>query len=63
MGQAEADTLAEEPAPPPSPDGKKVKSKFDWTHLGPKGAALFGAMVGRELGREVPAIRPYLKPE
>ena len=60
MGQAEADTLAEEPAPPPSPDGKKVKSKFDWTHLGPKGAALFGAMVGQQLKRAVPAIAPYL---
>ncbi|MBB3221940.1 rhamnogalacturonan acetylesterase [Pseudoduganella umbonata] len=62
MGQAEADTLAEAPAPPPSPDGKKVKSKFDWTHLGPKGSALFGAMVGNELKRAVPAIAPYLPP-
>ncbi|QBE67054.1 rhamnogalacturonan acetylesterase [Pseudoduganella lutea] len=61
MGPAEADTLAEAPPPPPSPDGAKVKSKFDWTHLGPKGAALFGAMVGRQLAREVPAIAPYLK--
>jgi lysophospholipase L1-like esterase len=60
MGQVEADTLAEEPAPPPAPDGKKVKTKFDWTHLGPKGAALFGAMVGEELRRAVPDIAPYL---
>lgn len=62
MGQAEADTLAVEPAPPPSPDGKKVKSAFDWTHLGPKGAAYFGAMVANELAQAVPAIAPYLKP-
>ena len=61
MGQAEADTLAEEPAPPPAPDGRKVKSKFDWTHLGPKGAALFGAMAGEELRQAVPAIAPYLR--
>ncbi|GGY41419.1 rhamnogalacturonan acetylesterase [Pseudoduganella albidiflava] len=60
MGQAEADTLAEEPAPPPAPDGKQGKSKFDWTHLGPKGAALFGAMVAGELAQAVPAIAPYL---
>jgi lysophospholipase L1-like esterase len=60
MGSVEADTLAEEPPPPPSPDGKKARSKFDWTHLGPKGAALFGAMVGRELAQAVPALAPYL---
>jgi lysophospholipase L1-like esterase len=60
MGSVEADTLAEEPPPPPSPDGKKARSKFDWTHLGPKGAALFGAMVGRELAQAVPALAPYM---
>jgi lysophospholipase L1-like esterase len=62
MGPAEADTLAVEPAPPPSPDGKKAKNAFDWTHLGPKGAAFFGAMAGRKLAKAVPALAPYLKP-
>jgi lysophospholipase L1-like esterase len=65
MGQAEADTLAM--APPPDPDktasGKKVKSQFDWTHLGAKGAAYFSAIVARELTQAVPAIAPYLKPD
>ena len=52
MGQAEADTLAV--APPPD-------RKFDWTHLGPKGAALFAALVAKELGQAVPGIAPYLR--
>jgi lysophospholipase L1-like esterase len=52
MGQAEADTLAVAPAP---------DRKFDWTHLGPKGAALFAAMVAREWAQAVPAIAPYLR--
>jgi lysophospholipase L1-like esterase len=54
MGQAEADTLAEAPAP---------DRKFDWTHLGPKGAALFSAMVAREWAQAVPGIAPYLRSE
>jgi lysophospholipase L1-like esterase len=58
MGQAEADTLAM--APPPDP-GKKEKSQFDWTHLGPKGAAFFSAMVAKELTHAVPDTAPYLK--
>lgn len=41
MGQAQADTLAMEP-PPKAGD---VKSTFDRTHLGEKGASLFAAMV------------------
>jgi lysophospholipase L1-like esterase len=62
MGQAEADTLAM--AAPPSPGRGKAegaaKSQFDWTHLGPKGAELFSAVVARELTQAVPAISPYL---
>ena len=70
MGQAEADTLAMEPprkADPVPLDPNQVepvgktKSCFDWTHLGPKGADVFGAMVARELARAAPAIAPYLK--
>jgi lysophospholipase L1-like esterase len=63
MGQAEADTLAM--APPPDPAqataGKKEKSQFDWTHLGPKGAAFFSAVVARELAQAVPATASYLR--
>jgi len=60
MGQAEADTLAMAPPPDPNPAGGKVKSQFDWTHLGPKGATYFSAMVARELAQAVPGIAPYL---
>jgi lysophospholipase L1-like esterase len=63
MGQREADTLAM--APPPDPDkataGKKEKNLFDWTHLGPKGAAFFSAVVARELAQAVPATAFYLQ--
>jgi lysophospholipase L1-like esterase len=70
MGQAEADTLAMEPPakndPVPTDPNKvepvgKTKSRFDWTHLGQKGAHFFGAMVARELAQAAPAIAPYLK--
>lgn len=62
MGQFEANTLAM--APPPDPAKARAegvaKSQFDWTHLGPKGAQLFSAMVAKELVRAVPGIAPYL---
>lgn len=48
VGMTEADTLAVEPAPSP---------KFDRTHVGTKGAALFGGMVARELVTAVPELR------
>jgi lysophospholipase L1-like esterase len=35
---------------------------FDYTHLGEKGAALFGRMVADELVRAVPDLSPYIKP-
>ncbi len=60
MGQAGADTLAVEPPAAPDPAGNKVKNAFDWTHLGPMGAAFFGAMVAKELAQAVPAIAPYV---
>jgi lysophospholipase L1-like esterase len=72
MGQAGADTLAQEPppaAPPPAPAGGNAavepqgqpKSAFDRTHVGPKGAALFSGMVATELVRLIPSIKPFLK--
>ena len=68
MGPAEANTLATAPVPaeiagaaagpnsPPAPKGGK--NPFDYTHIGPKGAALFGKMVARELIAAVPALKP-----
>jgi lysophospholipase L1-like esterase len=61
MGHVEADTLAMEPPPDPNQPAGKKKSQFDWTHLGPKGASYFSAMVAGELARTVPPIAPYLK--
>jgi lysophospholipase L1-like esterase len=73
MGQAQADTLAM--APPPAagaasnapqdpnklePQGA-AKTAFDRTHVGAKGAALFAAMVERELVRALPATAPWFK--
>ncbi len=36
-------------------------TQFDYTHLGPKGAALFGRMIADELRNAVAELRPYLK--
>lgn len=63
MGSAEADTLAEEPAPPPGAievEGAP-KSRFDRTHVGAKGAALFSDMVARELVRLRPELAAWLR--
>ncbi len=70
MGQDEADTLA--PAPRPAnfgaPAGSAAaepqgapKSKFDRTHLGAKGSALFSGMVAKELTRLFPSLAHWLK--
>ena len=52
------------PAPKPpaavEPNGDPVPV-FDYTHLGPKGAAFFGRMVAVELASAVPDLRPYWK--
>jgi lysophospholipase L1-like esterase len=52
MGEQEADTLAVEPAPAP---------KFDKTHLGPKGAQVFAAIMAKELCRAAPVLAPHYK--
>lgn len=76
MGSIEADTLAEEPPPAKSlaqgltsaytaksePNGV-FKSRFDYTHLGAKGAALFSRMVVQELVTAVPTIATHIKPD
>ncbi len=76
MGTTEADTLAEEPPPPfpaygvantgdaAKPEANPVaKSRFDYTHLGAKGAALFSRMVARELAQVAPALATLLRAE
>ncbi len=40
----------------------QAKVAFDYTHLGPEGAALFATLVTEELARQVPALRPLLIP-
>ncbi len=50
MGSVLADTLAEEPP------GKSTPSRFDYTHLGPKGADLFANMMAQALSTSIPDI-------
>ena len=54
MGSVEADTLAEEPP------GQSTPSRFDHTHLGPKGASLFARMMARELIGAVPEMATHI---
>lgn len=48
-------------APKPAP-GSNVRVYFDYTHLGPKGAAFFAAMVQDELKTAVPALAARFRP-
>lgn len=75
MGSAEADTMAEEPPPKKLPshvvkatdiaktdaNGSTAKSRFDYTHLGAKGAAFFARMVEQELTQAVPSLAAQIK--
>jgi lysophospholipase L1-like esterase len=74
MGEVQADTFAVEPKPvaapaPAATDLAKIepagaaKSAFDYTHLGPKGAAYFARMVERELKAAIPATATQFRPE
>jgi lysophospholipase L1-like esterase len=47
-----AEAERKSPAPP----------RFDYTHLGEKGAAYFGRMIATELTQAVPELQPYIKP-
>jgi len=61
------------PAPTPSPTPQTTSSvaeterttpaapRFDYTHLGEKGAAFFGRMIATELTQAVPELQPYIK--
>ncbi len=60
MGPAQADTLAQDPPPKDAMiDGRK--SAFDYTHLGPKGAELFSAIVVKDLVRLHPVLAASLR--
>jgi len=61
MGPQEADTLAQEPPLPAGAPPGTPKSAFDYTHIGPKGAALFSGMVASELVRLRPELASILR--
>ena len=58
MGSEEADTLAEVANGTPMVDGQP---KFDYTHLGAKGAAFFAQMVARDLVQTLPILARHIK--
>jgi lysophospholipase L1-like esterase len=72
MGPVEANSLATAPPPPsvaetassgtsiPAPKTEGA-NPFDYTHLGEKGAKLFGRMVASELVQAIPELWPYVK--
>jgi lysophospholipase L1-like esterase len=76
MGPLEANLLATAPPPQsvletaasgtsipaPKTEVERGTPPFDYTHLGVKGAALFGRLVADELVQAVPDLRPYIKP-
>lgn len=61
MGAQEADTLAQEPPLPADAPPGTPKGAFDYTHIGPKGAALFSGMVASELVRLRPELASILR--
>ncbi len=76
MGPVEANRLATSPPPPsvletdasgtsipaPKTEVEGGSPPFDYTHLGAKGAALFGRMVADELVQALPELRRYVRP-
>ena len=58
---ATAPATAQDNAAAIEPMGQ-AKIAFDYTHLGPEGAALFAAIVADELAQQVPALRRNLIP-
>jgi lysophospholipase L1-like esterase len=72
MGPAASDQLAMAPPPPvvlaSEPTGTSAAAPkteappvFDYTHLGPKGAAYFGRMAADELTQAIHALKPYFR--
>jgi acetyl esterase/lipase/lysophospholipase L1-like esterase len=62
MAAASQGNTIEIPKPPPHPTllPPVPLPTFDYTHLGPRGADLFGAMVAGEIRRSVPPLAAYL---
>jgi len=66
MGETEADLLAMLPRPPgpPASPASSVGANhpgFDYTHLGPKGADVFSAMVLAQLQGRLPELHRWLR--
>jgi lysophospholipase L1-like esterase len=62
LGSDEADTLAEVPKPAGYPQDPTVpKGKFDYTHLGPKGAEVFAGLMRTAIRSEVPELAAFLR--
>lgn len=61
-GDPDNSVSAPKPAPNTAEPNGETPPVFDYTHLGPKGSAFFGAMVWGELTAAVPELNPYLKP-
>jgi lysophospholipase L1-like esterase len=70
---AKGTTLPPPPSPPAAAEDKaekggrsgargRVTLKFDYTHVGPKGAEVYAAMVAEELGRVAPEIGALIIP-
>jgi acetyl esterase/lipase/lysophospholipase L1-like esterase len=53
--------------PKPAPDASGLPPAhvpvFDYTHVGPRGSDVFGAMVAREMRGSLPALARYLSPK
>ena len=76
MGSTAANTLARGAPPPdvaaaaltgttiaaPAPVGP-LRDAFDYTHLGPKGAEFFAALVAQEIRGAIPALGRHIEPE
>jgi lysophospholipase L1-like esterase/acetyl esterase/lipase len=64
---ARAGISIEVPSTSPGPDATGLRPapvpRFDYTHLGPKGADLFADIVARELRASVPALARLLSPK
>jgi lysophospholipase L1-like esterase len=74
MGEAEADTMAMGPKPASAgkaaPAGSAAsepqgtaKSAFDYSHMGPKGAKYFAAIVEREMKQAIPRFKFVFRAE
>jgi len=63
LAAAQAGTTIETPKLPPADasTGTRPEPMFDYTHLGPKGAEVFAAVVAKELRQNVPTLKRHLR--